>query len=74
MSLKDFSVEVPYGVVQTNKNKILKHIKDFYRAKGNEASFQYIFRLLYGKEDVQFYYPSNEPPTWLFIQRLLRKL
>ena len=43
-----------------DKAQVLKNIKDFYRAKGNEASFQYIFRILYGKEDVTFYYPSND--------------
>ena len=43
-----------------NTANLLKHIKDFYRAKGNENSFRYIFRLLFGIEDVEFYYPSND--------------
>ena len=39
---------------------LLKNIKDFYRSKGNENSFRYIFRLLFGIEDVEFYYPGKD--------------
>ena len=46
--------------INANTSNLLKHIKDFYRAKGNENSFRYIFRLLFGIEDVEFYYPSND--------------
>ena len=56
---KEFLDGVPKGSLGSKAN-LLKHIKDFYRAKGNEASFQFIFRLLYGKEDVSFYYPSTD--------------
>ena len=56
---KEFLQGMPTGMLG-DKNQVLKHIKDFYRAKGNEASFQYIFRLLYGKENVTFYYPSRD--------------
>ena len=56
---KEFLQGVPKGML-ANKASMLKHIKDFYRAKGNESSFQFIFRLLYGKEDVTFYYPSTD--------------
>ena len=41
-------------------SNLLKNIKDFYRSKGNENSFRYIFRLLFGIEEVEFYYPSND--------------
>ena len=43
-----------------NTANLLKNIKDFYRAKGNENSFRYIFRLLFGIEDVEFYYPGRD--------------
>ena len=33
-------------------------MKDFYRAKGNESSIAWVFRALYGKEDIEFYYPK----------------
>ncbi len=56
---KEFLQGVPKGML-ASKASMLKHIKDFYRAKGNESSFQFIFRLLYGKEDVTFYYPSSD--------------
>ena len=56
---KEFLDGMPQGML-ADKNKILKNIKDYYRAKGNEDSFKYIFRLLYGKEDVSFYYPSTD--------------
>ena len=56
---KEFLDGMPKDIL-ADKNKVLKNIKDYYRAKGNEASFKYIFRLLYGKEDVSFYYPSTD--------------
>jgi hypothetical protein len=56
---KEFLHGMPKGMLG-DKSRVLKNIKDFYRAKGNEASFKYIFRLLYGKEDVSFYYPSTD--------------
>ena len=56
---KEFLSGVPKGSLG-DKAGLLKNIKDFYRAKGNEASFQFIFRLLFGKEDVSFYYPSTD--------------
>ena len=56
---KEFLQGMPKGMLG-DKSRVLKNIKDFYRAKGNEASFKYIFRLLYGKEDVSFYYPSTD--------------
>ena len=56
---KEFLQGVPKNIV-ADKTKVLKNIKDFYRAKGNENSYKYIFRLLYQKEDVSFYYPSTD--------------
>jgi len=60
---------------QANKKTILKNIKDFYRAKGSEKSFNFLFRTLYGK-DVSFYYPKDDilrPSTskW-FIEKSVR--
>ena len=56
---KEFLSGIPKGSLG-DKAGLLKNIKDFYRAKGNEASFQFIFRLLFGKENVTFYYPSTD--------------
>ena len=38
---------------------LLKHIKDQYLAKGSEASYKLLFRLLYGK-DVYMDYPGKQ--------------
>ncbi len=43
-----------------NTPNLLKHIKDFYRSKGNENSFRFIFSLLFGIDDVEFYYPGQD--------------
>ena len=56
---KEFLDGIPTSIL-ADKDRILKNVKDFYRAKGNEASYQYIFRLLYDKQDVSFYYPSTD--------------
>lgn len=38
--------------------KIIKNIKDFYKAKGTKASYSFIFRLLYNS-DIEIYYPKE---------------
>lgn len=38
--------------------KLLKNIKDFYKAKGIPASYSFIFRLLYNSE-IEIYYPKE---------------
>jgi len=53
-----FGKDVPEAVfLNANKPQTLKHLRDFYRSKGSEKSFQFLFRLLY-KEEIEFYYPS----------------
>ena len=55
---KHFASDVPEAIfANANKPFILKRIRDFYRSKGSEKSFQFLFRLLYG-EEIEFYYPS----------------
>ena len=36
----------------------IKHLKEFYRSKGSEKSFRTLFRLLWGQEQLEFYYPK----------------
>ena len=50
---KEFLNSFPRDI-DVNTSTLLKHIKDFYRSKGNENSFRYIFRLLFDIEDVEF--------------------
>ena len=55
---KQFGEDIP-EVIFANANKpfVLKHLRDFYRSKGSQKSFEFLFRLLY-KEEIDFYYPS----------------
>ena len=53
-----FGKDVPEAVfANANKPHVIKRLRDFYRSKGSEKSFQFLFRLLY-KEEIEFYYPS----------------
>lgn len=38
---------------------LLKHIKDFYKAKGSELAYRLLFRILYN-EQISFYYPGRD--------------
>lgn len=42
-----------------NIRTIIKNIKQFYRSKGSEKSFRFLFRLLYNTY-VDFYYPKTD--------------
>ena len=53
-----FAVDIPeLAFSVANKPLALKRMRDFYRAKGSEKSFQFFFRLLYNQE-IELYYPS----------------
>jgi hypothetical protein len=52
----DFMYEIP-GNILADKRNILKHIKDFYQARGTENSFRFLFRILFNQE-MEFYYPK----------------
>jgi hypothetical protein len=43
----------------SDRSKLLKNIKDFYRAKGTEKSYNFLFQLLFN-EQPEFYYPKND--------------
>lgn len=55
---KKFMDSFPINVL-ADRATILKHAKDFYRAKGTEKSFKFLMRALYGKE-VELYYPKKD--------------
>ena len=55
---RQFLVYVPRFLL-ANKPQVLKHIRDFYRAKGTEKSFQFFFRALYNSP-AEFYYPRKD--------------
>ena len=42
-----------------NEKRLIKRIKDFYKAKGTEKAYQLLFRILYDTT-VDFYYPKTD--------------
>ena len=53
-----FMSMIPTDII-ADKNLIIKHIKDFYRARGTEKSIEFLMSILYD-EDVTFYYPKRD--------------
>ena len=51
---KELAISFP-GNIQ-NERFLLSHVKDEYLAKGSEASYRLLFRLIYGKEIYMDYY------------------
>lgn len=51
-----FLPNIPNSVL-ADKRKLVKHIKQFYLARGSEKSYKFLFRILFNT-DVQFYYPK----------------
>jgi len=58
---KTFLNALPNEVI-TDKNLFVKHIKDFYRAKGTEKAINFILRILFGADagNTSFYYPKQD--------------
>src|SRR3990167_8012671 len=42
-----------------DRNLILKNVKDFYRSRGTEKSFKFLFKAIFGK-DAEIYIPKND--------------
>jgi hypothetical protein len=42
-----------------DKRLIAKYFKDFFKSKGTEQSYRFLFRLLYD-EEIEFYYPGQD--------------
>ena len=45
--------------LETDKRKFLKHVREFYRAKGTDPSFRTWFRAMFN-EEIDIYYPGND--------------
>ena len=41
-----------------NARKLIKNIRSFYKAKGIEKSYRFLFRIIYNS-DIEIYYPKN---------------
>ena len=52
---KEFLTNIPRGIL-ADKKEVLKHIREFYRAKGTEKSYEFFFRILFNISP-DFYYP-----------------
>src|SRR5665213_945432 len=73
---KKFITDFPAEML-ADKKVILKHAKDFYRAKGTENSYRFLMRALYD-EEIEFYYPKSDilkasDGKW-YIQQAIRIL
>lgn len=68
-----FMARIPRNVL-ANRRLLLKHVQQFYRAKGTEQGFRFLFRTLYDAE-IEFYYPSRDMwrldnSTWTILRSL----
>lgn len=55
---KELLVNIPANV-QADKRLLAKYIKEFYRARGSEQSYQFLFRALFN-EELNVYYPGDD--------------
>ena len=54
----ELATNFPFDANKTRERFLLKHVKDQYLAKGSEASYKLLFRILFGKE-VYMDYPGK---------------
>lgn len=69
-----FMESIPDNIV-TDKALLMKHIKDFYRARGTEKATRFLMNIMFA-EDIEFYYPKKDvirvsDGKW-YIERSLR--
>ncbi len=57
---KEIGANLPTALFTgVNDRTVLKNIRDFYKARGTEDSFKFLFRLLYG-ENIEIYLPETD--------------
>ncbi len=56
----DYFLKILPNEVIADRTFILKRIKDFYRAKGTEKSIEFLLRILFGEQNIDFYYPKRD--------------
>lgn len=74
----NFTKVIPNKIL-TDQSLILKHIKEFYTARGSEKSVKFLLRILLNKEtdrDIGFYYPKRDvlrasDGKW-YVEKVLR--
>jgi hypothetical protein len=55
---KEFMINIPKETF-ADKRLLVKHIRDFYRTRGSQESYRFLFRALFGQE-IEFYYPGDD--------------
>ena len=55
---REFALSIPKSAL-ADKRLIVKHIREFYRSRGSQKSFKFLFHILFGSE-VNFYYPGED--------------
>lgn len=55
---KQYMIDIPKDVL-ADKRLLIKHIRDFYRTRGSQESYRFLFRALFNKE-IDFYYPGDD--------------
>ena len=51
--------QIPREII-ADKAMVLKHIQDFYKARGTEKSIAFLLRILLGEDKTEFYYPKRD--------------
>ena len=55
---KEFMINIPQSAL-ADKRLLTKHIREFYRSKGSQESYRFLFRALFNSE-LEFYYPGED--------------
>ena len=55
---REFMINIPKNVL-ANKRLLAKHIREFYRSRGSQESYKFLFRAIFNKE-IEFYYPGDD--------------
>jgi hypothetical protein len=55
---KEFMINIPKEVL-ADKRMLAKHIREFYRSRGSQESYRFLFRALFDSE-LEFYYPGED--------------
>jgi hypothetical protein len=55
---KEFMINIPKEVL-ADKRMLVKHIREFYRSRGSQESYRFLFRALFDSE-LEFYYPGED--------------
>ena len=55
---REFMINIPKDAL-ADQRLLTKHIREFYRTRGSQESYRFLFRVIFGKE-IDFYYPGDD--------------